>query len=80
MCLAVPTRIMYIDGDMAEVELDGVSRLVSLAMVPEAQMGDYVLVHAGYGITVVDEDEAVETLRLFQELAQIQREQVEQTE
>jgi hydrogenase expression/formation protein HypC len=80
MCLAVPTRIMHIDGDMAEVELDGVSRLVSLAMVPEAQMGDYVLVHAGYGITVVDEDEAVETLRLFQELAQIQREQVEQTE
>ena len=80
MCLAVPTRIMHIDGDMAEVELDGVSRLVSLAMVPEAQMGDYVLVHAGYGITVVDEDEAMETLRLFQELAQIQREQVEQTE
>ena len=80
MCLAVPTRIKHIDGEMAEVELDGVSRLVSLAMVPEAQMGDYVLVHAGYGITVVDEDEAVETLRLFQELAQIQREQVEQTE
>jgi hydrogenase expression/formation protein HypC len=79
MCLAVPTRITHIDGEMAEVELDGVSRLVSLAMVPEVQMGDYVLVHAGYAITVVDEDEAMETLRLFQELAQIQREEVEQT-
>ena len=80
MCLAVPTRITHIDGEMAEVELDGVSRLVSLAMVPEVQSGDYVLVHAGYAITVVDESEAMETLRLFEELAQIQREEVEQTE
>ena len=79
MCLAVPTRITHIDGEMAEVELDGVCRLVSLAMVPEARMGDYVLVHAGYAITVVDENEAMETLRLFEELAQIQREDVEQT-
>jgi len=78
MCLAVPTRIKYVDGEMAEVELDGVARLVSLAMVPEAQMGDYVLIHAGYAITVVDENEAMETLRLFQELAEIQREELEQ--
>ena len=77
MCLAVPTRIKYVDGEMAEVELDGVSRLVSLAMVPEARTGDYVLVHAGYAITVVDEDEAMETLRLFQELEQIRREEME---
>jgi len=70
MCLAVPTRIKQIDGEMAEVELDGASRLVSLAMVPEAKLGDYVLVHAGFAISVVDEEEAMETLRLLQELYQ----------
>jgi hydrogenase expression/formation protein HypC len=79
MCLAVPTRIKNIDGEMAEVELDAVSRMVSLAMVPDARMGDYVLVHAGYAITVVDEDEAMETLRLFQELEQSGREEMERT-
>ena len=80
MCLAIPTRIKYIDNDMAEVELDGVSRTVSLAMVPEAQAGDYVLVHAGYAISVVDEEEAKETLRLFQELNQAQQEGLEPVE
>jgi hydrogenase expression/formation protein HypC len=70
MCLAVPTRIKQIKGEMADVELDGASRAVSLAMVPEAQPGDYVLVHAGYAISIVDEIEALETLRLLQELEQ----------
>ena len=80
MCLAVPTRIKQIDGEMAEVELDGVSRVVSLAMAPEAQVGEYVLVHAGYAISVIDEEEALETLRLFDELAQVEPEGPEQTE
>ena len=71
MCLAVPTRIKYIEGETAEVELDGVSRSVSLAMVPDARTGDYVLVHAGYAITVVDEDEALETLKLFREMDEL---------
>ncbi len=70
MCLAVPTKIKRIDGDMAEVELDGVVRSVSLAMVPEAQPNDYVLVHAGFAISIVDEEEAKETLRLLCELEQ----------
>ncbi len=70
MCLAVPTRIKRIDGDVAEIELDGVSRSVSLAMTPEAQPGDYVLVHAGFAISIIDEEEAAETLRLLHELEQ----------
>ncbi len=80
MCLAVPTRIKHIDGEMAEVELDGVCRMVSLAMVPDAQTGNYVLVHAGYAITLVDEDEALETLQLFSALDQLQRQDVGQAE
>jgi hydrogenase expression/formation protein HypC len=80
MCLAVPTRITHIDNEMAEVELDGISRAVSLAMVPEARMGDYVLVHAGYAISVVDEEEARETLRLFQELEKAQEDEPEPSE
>lgn len=70
MCLAVPTKIKRVDGDMAEVELDGAVRSVSLAMVPEAQPNNYVLIHAGFAISVVDEEEAKETLRLLRELDQ----------
>jgi hydrogenase expression/formation protein HypC len=78
MCLAVPTQIKRIDGEMAEVELDGVRRTVSLVMVPDAQADDYVLVHAGYAITVVDEDDAMETLRLLQQLECVGQEETEQ--
>jgi hydrogenase expression/formation protein HypC len=69
MCLAVPVRIDKIEGVMAEVELGGVRRSVSLMLTPEAHVGNYVLVHAGYAIGVVDEEEAKETLRLLGEMA-----------
>ena len=68
MCLAVPTQIKRIDGGMAEVELSGVSMTIGLDMTPEAQVGDYVIVHAGYAISLLDEAEALETLRLFREI------------
>ncbi|NLT74635.1 MAG: HypC/HybG/HupF family hydrogenase formation chaperone [Chloroflexi bacterium] len=74
MCLAIPVRIMEIQEQMARVELDGVERLVSLALTPEAQLGDYVLIHTGYAISVLDEAEAMETLQLFDELEQASRE------
>ncbi len=70
MCLAVPAQIKRIDGTMAEVDLSGVSLSVGLDMTPDAAVGDYVIVHAGYAISVLDEAEAQETLRLFQELDQ----------
>jgi hydrogenase expression/formation protein HypC len=53
---------------MAQVELGGVLREVSLALTPEAEVGDYVLVHTGFAINVLDEKEAQETLRLFAEM------------
>lgn len=74
MCLAIPVRIEEITGQMARVELGGVSREVSLVLTPEAQPGDYVLIHTGYAISVIDEAEAQETLRLFAELEEASRE------
>jgi len=69
MCLAIPALIRSIEGYQGEVEIGGVKRVVSLQLVPEAKIGDYVLIHTGYAISVVDEKEAQETLRLLIELA-----------
>jgi hydrogenase expression/formation protein HypC len=71
MCLAVPALIKSIDGDEAEVELGGVSRRASLVLTPEAKVGDYVLLHAGYAINIVDQSEAAETLNMLREMAQL---------
>lgn len=68
MCLAVPVRIVAIEGDEAETEIGGVRRRVSIALTPEVKAGDYVLLHTGYAIGVVDEVEAKETLKLFEEI------------
>lgn len=70
MCLAIPTKIKSIDGLEAEVEIGGVGRTVSVWLTPDAQVGDYVYVHTGYTISVVDEAEALESLRLLRELAE----------
>jgi len=80
MCLAIPTQIKEIDADrMALVELGGVERRVSLIMAPEAQVGDYVLVHTGYAISVMDPEEAEASLKAFEELALIESELDEPT-
>ncbi|MFC1874489.1 HypC/HybG/HupF family hydrogenase formation chaperone [Chloroflexota bacterium] len=72
MCLAIPALVKSIDGFQAEVDIDGVKRQVSLQLTPEARVGDYVLLHTGYAINVIDEDEAQETLRLLKELSEAQ--------
>ncbi len=69
MCLAIPVLIQEIEGSEALVEIGGVRRKISLVLTPEAQTGRYVLVHAGYAIGVLDEEEAQETLKLFEEMA-----------
>ena len=71
MCLAVPVRIISIEGTEAEAEIGGVRRRISLALTPEAKVGDYVLVHTGYAIGVVDENEAEETLKLLEEIVSL---------
>ena len=70
MCVAVPLLVKSIENLQAEVEMAGVSRVVSLVLTPEAKVGDYVIVHAGYAIGVLDEEEALETLELFRQIAE----------
>ncbi|HHS96291.1 MAG TPA: HypC/HybG/HupF family hydrogenase formation chaperone [Chloroflexi bacterium] len=72
MCLGIPGRIIEVDDTplmrMGKVDFGGVVREVCLAYVPEAQVGDYVIVHVGFAISRVDEEEARETLRLLAEM------------
>ena len=72
MCLAIPARVMSVEGNEAEVEVGGVGRRASIVLTPEAKVGNYVLLHAGYAINVIDKEEAEETLRLFKEIAEAQ--------
>jgi hydrogenase expression/formation protein HypC len=69
MCWAVPARIIETDGESGKVELAGVVREVGLQLIPDAEVGDYVLVHAGFAIQKVDQEEARKTLELFAEMA-----------
>ena len=68
MCLAVPTRVVRIAGEEGEAEIGGVLRRISLAFTPEARVGDYVLLHAGFAISVLDEASARESLALLDEM------------
>ena len=71
MCLAIPVKVVSIKGDDAEAEIGGVKRRVSIALTPEVEVGDYVLLHTGYAIGVIDETEAKETLKLLEEIASL---------
>ncbi|HQZ01677.1 MAG TPA: HypC/HybG/HupF family hydrogenase formation chaperone [Thauera sp.] len=69
MCLALPARVIERIGDTdAIVELDGVRKSISLALVDEVAIGDYVIVHVGFALQKLDEDEALATLALFREI------------
>lgn len=67
MCLAIPAKIETIDGKRGTVGLDGNRTSVILSLVPQAKVGDWVLVHAGYAITVLDEKDALETYDLLKQ-------------
>lgn len=70
MCIAIPAKVMTINKETAKVDFgEGVLRDVNITLVT-VKKGDYVLVHAGYAIQVLDKDEALETLRLWKELLQ----------
>jgi len=70
MCLGIPARLVELDRDtrLGTAEVAGVRRSVSLALCPEADDGDWVLVHVGFALARIDEDEALRTLELLQEL------------
>ena len=75
MCLAVPGKLLSVTGSdttrMGTVSFGGVSKEACLTFVPEAKVGDYVLVHAGFAISVVDESEAAQTLEYFRQIGEL---------
>lgn len=76
MCLAVPGKIISIQGDDAltrtgKVNFGGVLKEVSLAYVPEAQIGDYVIVHVGFALSLVDEDEAARVFDYLEQMGEL---------
>ena len=67
MCLSIPAKIISIDKNEAIVAIGTAQSRASLDLVPEAKIDDYVLVHAGFALELIDKEEAEETLRLFKE-------------
>ncbi len=72
MCLAVPAKILSIDKYEANVEFGGVHRAISIQLTPGVQVGQYVLVHTGFAIGIVDEKEALETLDLLKQMGDLE--------
>jgi hydrogenase expression/formation protein HypC len=69
MCLGVPAKVVeFIEGQMAVVDVDGNQVNISIQLVPEVKIGQYVLVHAGFAMDIIDESFAEETMKLLKEL------------
>lgn len=72
MCLAIPAQVVELrEGDNAVVDLAGVRKEISLALVDNVAVGDYVIVHVGYALNKLDPEEAAKTLALFSEIGQL---------
>jgi hydrogenase expression/formation protein HypC len=69
MCLAIPSKIIAIEEDVATIDVDGVRRECSLLLVADAAVGDYVIVHAGFAIQKIDEAAALDTIQLLRDTA-----------
>lgn len=67
MCLAIPMKVIEIEGESAVVEVNGISQKIGLQLVPEIKIDDWVIIHAGFAIAKLNEKEAQETLALFKE-------------
>ena len=68
MCVAVPALVVSLNGSEAEVDIEGVRRKTSIYLTPEAKVGDYVLMHAGFAIKIIDLQEARETIDLLRQI------------
>jgi len=71
MCLALPGKIIQIEGKTSIVEILGVKREVSMELIKDYEVGEYVLIHAGCAIQKIDEEEAIKTEELFRELKEL---------
>ena len=84
MCLGIPGKIVEIYEQnglmMGKVDFDGVTREACLAYVPEVQVGDYTIIHVGFALNIISEEEAMETLDLLRQLGEVEAEiQAEET-
>ncbi len=71
MCLAIPAKIVRIEDNMGTIDMEGIQREVSLLLLEDSKLGDYVIVHAGFAIHKIDEEEAMESLKLLREMASL---------
>ncbi len=69
MCLAIPAKILSIDGTAAHCEMSGVTKDIDVSLTPEAKAGDWVIVHVGFALQVIDEEKAAATLAAMQSVA-----------
>ncbi len=79
MCLAIPMKVTETEGNMGTAEAYGVTRKVDLSFVAPVEIGTYVMVHAGFALQTLDEEEALETQRLLEELADASEELLEES-
>ncbi|MBN1694282.1 HypC/HybG/HupF family hydrogenase formation chaperone [candidate division WOR-3 bacterium] len=73
MCLAIPMKLVKIEGSKGIVELSGVKKEISLDLLKEVEIGDYLIIHAGFAIEKLNEEEAKKTLAVWEEIAEIQK-------
>ena len=73
MCIAIPMRLMAVEGTDGLVEVDGISRKVNLMLIESPRVGDYVIVHAGCAISTVDETSAMETIDMLKTIFDLER-------
>ncbi len=66
MCLAIPGKITEINDDKGIVDLGGISQEISLTFIPQALIGDWILIHTGFGINIISEEDAIQTIDLLQ--------------
>ena len=71
MCVASPVKVLEIKGGRGLIEIGGLNKEIELYLTPDIQVGDYVLLHAGFAIQRIDEGEAKETLRLLEEMSEV---------
>jgi hydrogenase expression/formation protein HypC len=71
MCLAIPSKIVKIEDNVAVIDVDGVQREASLLLLENPEVGEYVIVHAGFAINKINEEDALESLKLLREAASL---------
>ncbi len=80
MCLSVPAQVISIEGDIAKVSVGGTIMNANLNLVEDIKTGDYILLHTGFALQKIDEKEAMETLKIFEEFNELNEELAQEKE